>query len=188
MKKLSTAGRILSILTACVCAGFRNEGMPLCGCVVRHHSELLAADGCGACSCTDGSDGHLSARVVEIRATDNDNQSATGASPCPTSLVEIEIAFAVYRCIHLTDDGLAAPDEVLADEAQQFLADAEVMRRAAMCCELPAELGTWWKRATTWSPLSSGGCAGGELRVVVTGTPRVARLITVETTPVGVSS
>lgn len=179
MKRLSTIGRILSLLTACLCAQFREEGMPLCVCAMRHHSDLLVADGCGECTCEDGSDGRLYARAVEIRATDNDNRSASGAQPCENPLVEAEFAFAVYRCIYLTDDGLAPPADILSMEAQQFLADAEVMRRALACCQLPPELGTWWKRTTTWSPLSSGNCAGGELRAIVTGTPRLSRLITV---------
>lgn len=179
MQRLSVIGRLLTILVACVCKTFRDQEMPLCSCGVFHHGDSAPMD-CGECACDAGSDGRLYARVVQIQPTDLDTSRTTAnTGPCRNPLLTVELEVSVYRCVALTADGTSPDVMVQALEAQQYLADEQLMRRAVSCCTTPEGLGAWTVRPGIWTPVTGGTCAGGSLRATASGLVKLADLTSV---------
>ncbi|WP_428950953.1 hypothetical protein [Streptomyces sp. cg35] len=172
----SPYGVMLAQLVACICQRYATYDMPLCVCEMRHHGTLLIPDNCAdACACRDGADGVLYGRTVEIRPYQDGTENSR---PCADPMVEVEFAFAVYRCVQLSQDGSAPPSEVAGNEAHDFLVDATLLRAALLCCDLwqDDEFESWRPRLSTWTPMSGGNCAGGEQRLIVAGRERLGRL------------
>ncbi|MEV3855501.1 hypothetical protein AB0J38_14375 [Streptomyces sp. NPDC050095] len=174
----SPFGVLLAALTACICQRYAALGIPLCVCEMRHHASLLIADDCAdACACRDGAEGVLHSRAVEIRPYQDGTTQA--GRPCADPTVEYEMAFAVRRCIQLTEDGSAPSSDVAGNEAHDFLVDATVIRHALLCCDIWHEdsFDGWRPRLANWDPLSGGGCAGGEQRLIAAGRERLGHLV-----------
>ena len=167
----------ISALLDCACELLADNGRAVCECCLIHAQDLIPMDNCD-CNCPDGrpesaqtGHGRLSARVVQITTAANNSDNGAPSSDCMPSLVTATVDFGVFRCITTTQDGTAVDCDTVTLESLDFIADSAILRQAVLCCPQAAAVkGGWDIVPDYWLPHGpAGGCAGGVLRVEMTG-------------------
>lgn len=156
-------------LTICLCNTISEEAFsinpsikPVCGCCFRWSQDLPPMDACD-CTCMVGDpaiegNGHAWVRFV-------------GASRPPTvkgcaAFTTVTFQMGIYRCVTgMDDDGNPPSCEQLMTDATLLMNDAQVLYRAAFCCD---DLAKWSPALGPLVPVGPlGNCAGNALTVTL---------------------
>jgi hypothetical protein len=157
----SLVAPLLTALRDCVCAQL--EATPLgatCRCMIVHSFTLATMDGCG-CGC-DAGQGDAWVRLVRLEP--DGLVGGLGSTNCPTGWQAI-VELGVYRCVPVSEEGEALPQQTVTDTALNMLADMNALIRVLACCDTLDDRDV---SVDFWQPVGpAGSCAGGTLQIRV---------------------
>lgn len=149
-------------LRDCLCEALADTvAGPVCRCSFMSGVSAIA-DICGVAP--DGSEGQAWVRMSRLFLTRDFPRPISDIFNCAAGLWAVEFELGVLRCGVVPDeDGDPPSAEELNCEAAKVMDDAYVLRTTAECC-IPSHYPTV---PGEWQPLSSGGCIGGKVTVMV---------------------